>query len=209
MICAIVLAAGQSQRMGVQKLLLPFGSKTVITHIVDQLSASSVDEVHVVVGCHGKRVSRELSDRSVSIVNNSNYKSGMLSSVRCGLHSLAKQCRVVVVALGDQPSLTSKLIDQMLQTFASTEKQILVPLYQGKRGHPIMFSGAYRDEILTHYDNVGLRGLLYAHKDDVFELSVTSSGVLSDMDYPEDYQREIALLKEKNKEDAPFEDHTK
>ncbi|NQT00881.1 MAG: nucleotidyltransferase family protein [Planctomycetes bacterium] len=200
MICAIVLAAGRSRRMGVQKLLLPFGSKTVITHIVDQLAASSVDEVYVVVGCHGKRVSRELSGRSVSIVNNSNYKSGMLSSVRCGLGAMPKQCHAVLVALGDQPSVTTKLIDQMLQTFASAEKQILVPLYQGKRGHPIMFSAAYRKEILTHYDSVGLRGLLYAHKDDIFELPVTTSGVLSDMDYPEDYQRELALL-EKNTRD--------
>ena len=198
MICAIVLAAGQSRRMGVQKLLLPFGSKTVITHIVDQLTASSVDEVHVVVGCQGKRVSRELSSRPVSIVNNSNYKSGMLSSVRCGLQAITQQCRAVLVALGDQPSFTTKLIDQMLQTFASTEKQILMPLYQGKRGHPIMFSAAYREEIMTHYDDVGLRGLLYAHKDDIYELPVTTSGVLSDMDYPEDYRRELAIIRRNN-----------
>ena len=198
MICAIVLAAGQSRRMGVQKLLLPFGSKTVITHIVDQLTASSVDEVHVVVGCQGKRVSRELSGRPVSIVNNSNFKSGMLSSVRCGLHAITQQCRAVLVVLGDQPSVTTKLIDQMLQTFASTEKRILMPLYQGKRGHPIMFSAAYRKEILTHYDNVGLRGLLYAHKDDIYELPVTTSGVLSDMDYPEDYRRELAIIRRNN-----------
>ena len=209
MICAIVLAAGQSRRMGVQKLLLPFGSKTVITHIVDQLTASSVDKVYVVVGTQGERVSRELFDQPISIVNNSNYKSGMLSSLRCGLHAMAQQCRAVLVVLGDQPSVTTKLIDQMLQTFASTEKQILIPLYQGKRGHPLIFSTTYRDEILTHYDNVGLRGLLYAHKDDIFELSVTASGVLSDMDYPEDYQRELALLKEKNEKNTPFEDQAK
>ena len=209
MICAIVLAAGRSRRMGVQKLLLPFGSKTVIAHIIDQLTASSVDEVYVVVGCQGKRVSRELSDREVTIVNNSNYKSGMLSSVRCGLHAMARQCRTVLVALGDQPSVTTKLIDQMLQTFVSTEKQILVPLYNGKRGHPIMFSAAYRKEILTHYDNVGLRGLLYAHNEDIFELPVTTSGILSDMDCPEDYQRELALLEEKNEEKILFDDQTK
>ena len=72
MICAIVLAAGCSRRMGVQKLLLPFGDKTVITHIVDQLLVSTIDKVHVVVGCQRKRLGRELSGRPVSIVNNSN-----------------------------------------------------------------------------------------------------------------------------------------
>jgi molybdenum cofactor cytidylyltransferase len=133
----------------------------------------------------------------------------MLSSVRCGLHAMAQQCRAVLVVLGDQPSVTTTLIDQMLKAFAVTEKQILMPLYDGKRGHPIIFSTVYRDEILTHYDNIGLRGLLHAHKDDIFELPVKTSGVLSDMDYPEDYQRELALLKEKNEENIPFEDQAK
>jgi molybdenum cofactor cytidylyltransferase len=209
MICAIVLAAGQSKRMGVQKLLLPFGGRTVIAHIVEQLTASSVDKVHVVVGCQGKQVSRELSGRPVSIVNNSNYKSGMLSSVRCGLRAISQQCRVVLVTLGDQPSVTTKLIDEMLQKYDSTEKQILVPLYNGKRGHPVIFSAAYRDEILTHYDDVGLRGLLHAHEEDIFELPVKTSGVLSDMDYMQDYKQELNLFEQKISEKFPLEDQKK
>jgi molybdenum cofactor cytidylyltransferase len=198
MICAVVLAAGLSRRMGTQKLLLPFGGKTVVAHIVDQIIASAVDEVHVVVGHQGRRVSRELSDRSVSVVTNPDYTSGMLSSVRCGLAALGRQCRAVLVVLGDQPSVTSKLIDRMVQSFAATEKQILVPFYDGRRGHPVLFSANYRDEILTQYDDVGLRGLLQAHPEEVFELSVSSSAVLSDMDCPEDYQRELALIERKN-----------
>lgn len=204
MICAIVLAAGCSRRMGAQKLLLPFGGKTVIAHIVDQLLASTVDEVHVVVGYRAKRIGKELSGRPVSIVKNSNYKSGMLSSVRCGLAALPQQCKAVLVALGDQPSITSRLIDQMLQSFAATEEQILVPLYRGKRGHPILLSELYRREILNDYDSVGLRGLLHAHPDDVLELTVSTGAVLCDMDCPEDYRRELALIQKKTPErDSP------
>ena len=193
MICAIVLAAGLSSRMGVQKLLLPFGGKTVISHIVDQLLASTVGEVHAVVGHQAERISAELSGRAVSIVNNPNYTSGMLSSVRCGLQNLPEKCRAVMVVLGDQPSVTTELIDQMLQSFAATEKNILVPLYKGKRGHPILFSSLYLDEILTKYGDVGLRGLLHGHSDDIFELAVSTASVLCDMDCPEDYRREIDL----------------
>jgi molybdenum cofactor cytidylyltransferase len=193
MICAVVPAAGLSSRMGVQKLLLPFGGKTVIAHIVDQLLASTVDEVHVVVGHQAEHISAELSGRAVSIVKNPNYKSGMLSSIRCGLASLSKNCRTVLVVLGDQPSITTGLIDRMLQSFATTEKSILVPLYKGKRGHPILFSSHYRDEILTHYGDMGLRGLLHSHPDDIFELEVPTASVLCDMDYPEDYRRELGL----------------
>ena len=191
MICAVVLAAGLSRRMGVQKLLLPFGGKTVILHIVDQLLASNVDKVHVVVGHKAESISAELSCRSIYIVNNPNYKSGMLSSVRCGLQNLPENCRAVLVVLGDQPSITTELIDQMLNTFGTTEKSILVPLYQGKRGHPFLFSTQYRDEILTQYDDVGLRGVLYCHPDDIHELAVSDYSVLCDMDYPEDYRREL------------------
>ena len=198
MICAVVLAAGLSRRMGVQKLLLPFAGKTVIAHIVDQILAGAVDEVHVVVGHEGERVRRELSDRNVSAVTNPDYKSGMLSSVRCGLAALPQECRTVLVALGDQPSITSSLIGQMIRGFAATDKSILVPFHDGRRGHPVLFSGVYRDEVLTCYDGVGLRGLLHAHPDEVFELSVSTSSVLSDMDLPEDYLRELASIEEEN-----------
>ncbi len=191
MICAVVLAAGLSRRMGVQKLLLPFGGKTVIAHIVDKLLASTVDEVHVVAGHKAESIRAELSGRAVSIVNNPNYESGMLSSVRCGLQSLPEKCQAVMVVLGDQPSITTGLVDQMLQAFATTDKSILVPLYKGKRGHPILLSLLYRDEILTHYDDVGLRGLLHSHPNDIHELTVSNASVLCDMDYPEDYRREL------------------
>ena len=193
MICAIVLAAGLSSRMGVQKLLLPFGGKTVIGHIVDQLLASTIGDVHVVVGHQAGRISRELSGRAVSIVKNPNYKSGMLSSIRCGLRNLPEECRAVMVVLGDQPSITTELIDQMLQSYAATEKSILVPLCKGKRGHPILFSLQYRDEIITRYANVGLRGLLHDHPEEVFELTVSTASVLCDMDCPDDYRRELGL----------------
>jgi molybdenum cofactor cytidylyltransferase len=205
MICAIVLAAGRSSRMGVQKLLLPFGGKTVISHIVDQLLGSTVDKVFVVTGHQPERISGELSGRRVSIVNNADYDSGMLSSVRRGLLALPKQCKAVLVVIGDQPSISSELVNLMIRSFAAGEKKILVPCYEGRRGHPILFSSLYREKILTRYDDVGLRGLLHAHPDDVFELTVSTSSVLTDMDYPDDYKRELTALSEN--ECKPAEPH--
>jgi molybdenum cofactor cytidylyltransferase len=196
MICAVVLAAGLSSRMGVQKLLLPFGGKTIIGHIVEELLSSTIDKVHIVVGHQAERISGELNGLAVSIVHNPDYKSGMLSSVRSGLRSLPEKCQSVMVVLGDQPSITTELINQMLQSFAATEKKILVPLYEGKRGHPVLFSRQYSEEIMTHYDDVGLRGLLHDHPGEVLELKVLTASVLCDMDYPEDYRRELGLNKQ-------------
>ena len=192
MICAIVLAGGESRRMGAHKVLLPLGSVTVITHIVDQLLLSVVDRVFVVVGHEGNRTADELSGRSLTIVANHDYKSGMLSSVRCGIRALPEQSEAVMVALGDQPSITVQLVDDIVRCYRTAGKGILVPVHQGKRGHPIMFSAQYCTEILDQYDDIGLRGLMCVHPEDVFELSVESPAILSDMDSPEDYRREAA-----------------
>lgn len=205
MICAIVLAAGRSRRMGVQKLLLSFGKTTVILHIVDQLLDSVIDEIHLVVGYEASRIAEQISGRPVSIVTNPDYESGMLSSVRCGFQSLPQHCDAVLVALGDQPAITCELVNEMIQSFGAGHTaykkvnkwrqpycvKILVPLYRGKRGHPILVSTQYRNEIMTCYDDVGLKGLLSSHPEDIFELNVSTSGVLSDIDVPEDYQREL------------------
>ncbi len=191
---ALVLAAGRSRRMGTQKLLLPLGATTVIGHIVDQLLRSVIEHVHVVVGCQADRITEALSGRSVSLVTNPDYRSGMLSSVRCGLQALPPSCETVLLALGDQPSITTDLIHALAAAYDTTDRRILVPLHQGKRGHPLLFAMDYREEILARYDDVGLRGLLRAHPDDVYELSVADSAVLADIDYPADYQQQLAAL---------------
>jgi len=200
MICAIVLAAGESRRMGSQKLVLAFGGKTVIAHVVDELLCSDLDGVYVVVGHEGNRIAGELSRRPVTIVTNPDYKLGMLCSVRCGLQALPQQCDKVLVALGDQPAITSELVNHMIRSFSTTDKGILVPVYRGKRGHPILFSIRYRDEIMTSFDNAGLRGLLQAHPDDIFELTVSTPAVLSDIDSPDDYHRELTSFEESTQE---------
>lgn len=197
MICAVILAAGESRRMGAQKLLLPFGGVTVIEHIIDQLLNSIVDEVFVVTGHEGDRIADQISKRAVSVVKNPNYQKGMLFSVRCGLQALPAECEKVLVVLGDQPALNTELVNEMIDALAATDKGIIVPVYNGKRGHPILFSVRYCQEIMTHYDELGLRELMRAHPEDVFELEVSTATVLSDMDYPEDYRRELKIMEKK------------
>ena len=194
MICAIVLAAGQSKRMGAQKLLLPWGGTTIISHIVDQLLQTALDRIVLVTGYDEALVSTELSGQSVILVHNPHYRSGMLSSVRCGIKALPSDCHAALVTLGDQPMISSPLIDQMITAFDPQDKQILVPLYQGQRGHPLLFSRCYFSEVLTQFDNVGLRGLLQVHAQDILELKVSTPSVLGDIDHPEDYERERRLF---------------
>lgn len=191
MICAVVLAAGRSRRMGAQKLLLPFGGRTVIGHIVGEILRSPVDRTFVVVGDDAPRIAEALGGLRVTLVTNPDGAGEMLSSVRCGLRALPPDAEAVLVALGDQPALTALLIGRMLGAFRTAGRGIVVPVHEGKPGHPLLFSARYREEVLTRYDDVGLRGLRQAHPEDVFELCAASPAVLSDMDWPEDYRREL------------------
>jgi molybdenum cofactor cytidylyltransferase len=191
MITAVILGAGESTRMGEPKLLLPYGTRTVIEHIVEELSGGEVQEILVVLGHDPAPVRRALEGRDVRIVENPDYAQGMLSSVRCGLRALPRGTEGVLIVLGDQPSIQSDVVEGMIYAFRGTEKGIVVPTYRGRRGHPLLFSARYCEEVLSEFDETGLRGLLQAHSRDVFEFPVDSEDILHDMDTPEDYRREI------------------
>ena len=191
MICAMVLAAGRSRRMGTQKLLLPLRGKPLIAHVVDEPLRSGVDRVFVVVGADEQPILDALAGRPVHAVKNTQTECEMLHSVRCGLTAVPQQAAAVMVALGDQPGVTADVAAELVRSFHATERGIVVPTYNGRRGHPLLFSMCYRDEILTRHEGCGLRGLLAAHPEDVFELEVATAGILEDIDLPEDYRRAI------------------
>jgi len=186
----ILLAAGESKRMGTQKLLLPWQESTVVGHIADQFLHSQADHISVITGHDQVAVHQALDGCPVSLVHNPDASRGMLSSVRCGLRALPEHCDTVLVALGDQPHITSNLIDELIRVFVQSHRRILVPCFEGQRGHPLLFRRQYAGEIATRFDGVGLRGLLYAHPEEVYAYPVSQASVLSDMDFPEDYRRE-------------------
>ncbi len=195
MIAAIVLAAGESRRMGRQKLLLPYNNKTVIEHVVDQVLASVAQDIIVVTGHDGPAVAAKLFGKAVTIVENPAYKNGMLTSIRRGIRSIPNDAEAFFVVLGDQPGLTSEVLNTLVDTFHHVTQTIVIPKYDGKPGHPILVGVRYKDEILTKFDDIGLRGLIAGHPGDVFHVYVDQPAILRDIDTPEDYQREVDLLK--------------
>ncbi|MBI5388519.1 MAG: nucleotidyltransferase family protein [Verrucomicrobia bacterium] len=192
MICALVLAAGRSRRMGTQKLLLPLGGQPVIARVVDTLLRCPLREVFLVVGADADGIKQALAGRRVNFVPNPAVEDDMLSSVRCGLRAMPAEADAVLVVLGDQPALSAQVVSAMLDAFARTRARLVVPVFHGARGHPLLLSTCYRDELLTGHERVGLRGLLQAHPDAVLEVSVPDAAVLDDLDTPEDYQRALA-----------------
>jgi len=193
---AIILAAGESRRMGTQKLLLPYAGRRVIEHIADATLQSRADHSIVVTGYQPERIHDALNGYAVTFAQNDQYPEGMLTSIRSGLAALPDDLEAFLVVLGDQPSLTSAIIDFLIDGFRASEKGIVVPYINDDSGHPIIISATYRQEVMTRFDDTGLRGLIYGRPEEVHRLPVTDPGVLRDMDTPEDYERELRALEE-------------
>jgi molybdenum cofactor cytidylyltransferase len=189
MMGAVVLAAGQSRRMGTSKLLLPLGDRPVIARIVDEVLDGPIDHAVVVVGGDGDRIRQALAGRAVAFVTNPVAEAEMLNSVRCGLRALPLDWVAALIVLGDQPGLTAGLLSLLVKGFRQSRRGLVVPVHQGRRGHPLLVAKCYQDEVLHQHAETGLRGLLQAHPDDVLEVEAGSAEVLEDMDEPADYTR--------------------
>jgi molybdenum cofactor cytidylyltransferase len=177
--------------MGTQKLLLPYGGGTVISQVVDQAAAARVDDIVVVVGEAHDAIAEALRKRPVRLVTNRDPGSEMLTSVRVGLRALSAECRAALVVLGDQPGVTTALIDRLVAAHDASAQGVVVPVCGGRRGHPILIADRHFAALLQQYDGVGLRGLLADHPEDVLEVPVESDAALRDMDTPDDYQRAV------------------
>ncbi len=191
MITAIVPAAGHSRRMGTPKLLLPLAGTTVIGCVVDALLGASIDQVLVVVRPDDSPLRAALAERRVEFVANPDPDADMLSSVRCGLLALPASCETAIIAPGDQPGLSAALVRDLIAAYRASDRSILVPTHAGRRGHPLLVSTRYREEILSQFDGVGLRGLLLSHPGEVLQWPTSDPAVFEDLDDPDDYRRAV------------------
>ena len=191
-IWAIVLAAGESKRMGSPKMLLPYNDVTIIEQVIRNLMDSGVDRVVVVVGANREDIMKVTRRYDVFHCYNENYKSGMLSSVKCGFWSLPEGCLAALIMPGDQPMTGPGEISRVISTFAESDKGLVMAAHGGIRGHPLIVDMKYMDEVLSLSDSEGLRALAERHPDDVLESDTDDPSVLRDIDTQEDYMNEIS-----------------
>ena len=187
MIPAILLAAGESNRMGQPKQLMPFGRGTILERTIDNLLDSAVSETIVVLGYRGEEVRKTIAGKPVKIAINPDYKQGMSTSIIAGLKQIDKRARAVLIALGDQPFVDSQTITSLVEAFIANKKGIIIPVYQGRRGNPAIFAIKYKSELLNLKGDVGGREIIKRHPDDVLEVAVNCEGVLLDIDTMESY----------------------
>lgn len=192
MISGILLAAGESKRMQPAfKPLLKWGKRTVVGECVHQLRNSGLADIFVVLGHREADIRAGLAGTGVQFVVNEEYQKGMLTSVKTGLAMLGPNTDAVMIALVDQPMIKTDLINKLIAAYGDGSKGIIIPTYKGKHGHPILISVNFVEEImqLDETSPEGLKAFINAHKDEWLEVPVEVSGVIEDMDTPDDYAR--------------------
>lgn len=185
---ALVLAAGESSRMGRPKALLDWGGTPLLQHQVDQLVEAGCDPIVVVVGARAQQVRARLRRGSrCRVVENAAYRSGRASSVRVGARALPDAVDAVVVASVDGP-LTATTVRALMDERAHGGAAIVVPRHEGRNGHPALFGGELLGELREVTEaGEGLRTLRRAHADATTFLDVDDPRVLLNLNTPDEY----------------------
>jgi molybdenum cofactor cytidylyltransferase len=190
-IWVIILAAGESKRMKVPKMLLTFNGKTMIEKVIENVHRSNVFNILVVLGSFREEILGVIGHLQINHCYNENYRNGMLSSVKCGFKNLPVNYEAVLVFPGDQPLIEPEVINVMIEKYRKTSKGIVIPVYRKKRGHPLLIDFKYREVVDNLSDMEGLRSLVQRFKEDVLEVATKSPGILKDFDTKQDYLNEI------------------
>ena len=189
-VTAVVLAAGQSSRMGRHKLLLPWGETTVLGQTIANLLKTSVNDVIVVSGHDAQEVDGIARQYGAKSITNANYESGeMISSVQTALGSLPGNCEAILVVLADQPMVESKSINRIVDTWAVSRSDLVAPVYGDRRGNPVIFGRRYFEELLSLPAGTAPRDILARHDADLHLVPVETDSILHDIDREEDYER--------------------
>jgi molybdenum cofactor cytidylyltransferase len=190
-ISAIVLAAGASRRMGQSKMLLPWGSTTVIGRVLETLLQGGISDPVVVSGRDEAELHRALNPYSIRWVHNPDYdRTDMLQSLQLGLPALPKEAEAFLVVLGDQPQIEAPVVAQVIGKFREQHAAIVIPSYQMRRGHPWLVFRDLWESLASLPADASLRQFLNQHADQIDYLNVDTPSVLMDLDTPEDYRRQ-------------------
>jgi molybdenum cofactor cytidylyltransferase len=191
-LATIILAGGESRRMGIPKALLPYRGKTFVEHLLEVTRHLRVGVTRIVVGAHANEIREKLSAHAVEIVVNVDWAKGQLSSIQAGIRSLPDGGNDgMILAPVDHPIVSAALVAQLIEQFDSSGKAIVLPTYKGRRGHPLIFRASLYPELLAASAEVGARQVVWAHADDVREVPTEEEGVVLNINDPAALERAI------------------
>ncbi|MCL5005226.1 MAG: nucleotidyltransferase family protein [Acidobacteria bacterium] len=189
-IAGLVLAAGESSRMGYDKALLTYKGRSFLETITFTLSEAGIRCVVAVLGHHAEYIKQNIKLAGVEVVVNQDYRLGQTSSLQAGLGALAKsELDGVILCLVDHPAISANTFKTLIQHFRRTEKPVMIPEFRGKHGHPVLIGLELFTEILALGPNEGADSVIRKYRDRTEFIEVPDPGILLDIDDPEAYRQ--------------------
>jgi len=190
MITALILAAGQSKRMGQPKMLLPWGTETVLSHVITVFRKAGLEDILVLTGGAREQVENEIAHLNIRTIFNEQFTQGeMLSSIQCGIRSLTHKTQAILIGLGDQPQVQAGSVRMVCDAYRESNSKIVVPSYNMRRGHPWLIERSLLHDLMILESPQSPRDFLNAHRKKIQYVNVDDPGILADLDTPEDYRK--------------------
>jgi molybdenum cofactor cytidylyltransferase len=187
-IAAVVLAAGESSRMGADKALLMYRGRTFLENIISALRDAGVGRVVVVLGHHAELIQQSIDLSSVEVVINQDYRQGQTSSLQAGLRVLAANMpEGVLLCLVDHPVISTDTVQNLIRNFKSADRLVVIPQLNGMHGHPVLVGREVFDQIAALGPDQGADTVIHLYRSQTEFVEVTDPGILIDVDDPESY----------------------
>jgi len=175
--------------MGSPKALLPFQGRAFLEHLLEATRHPKISTRRVVLGPHAEPITKAVQLHADEIVINENWQQGQLSSIQAALKSLPAGVHGAVLCLVDHPLISPALVGELIATFYNTRAPIVLPVYKGRRGHPVVFSSTLFPELLAAPPEVGARAVVWAHREDICEFPTSEEGCVVNLNDPEAFAK--------------------
>lgn len=189
MLAAVILSGGASSRMGSPKALLPYQGRPFLQHLLEVTTHPKIGVRRVVLGAHAEPIVKTITLKPEEVVVNEEWKKGQLSSIQAGLRSLPGRTDGMMLCLVDHPLISAGLVDGLIEHFYETRAAVVLPVFEGRRGHPVIFSAALYEELEKAPLNVGARSVVWAHRADLSEYRTAEEGCVVNLNDPDTFAR--------------------